>query len=241
MERKTIGRAVWFASMTIAVAAVFIALFHKPEEHIEKRVKVQSVKAEPFDALNSVLGHDEREVIIGVFNGKKMDTLRIAPAATTEYADSMLYVTLDGKRFKDDENAKEWYWRYLWDINSSNGSVPTLRVGGVKPKMVFEGDLDGNGTDEFGVLFTWLTSAHRSYDVYTFHDGHWCCLIPSVETAESLRASGLELVQPGDKPGEVKVTMSDFDAPGSCYTCAPSRDTVLHPTFEPIWNWWEER
>ena len=53
----------------------------------------------PELAINSVIGHDERSEIGGLFDGKTQDTLRISFAAKTEYIDSTLYVTLDGKRF----------------------------------------------------------------------------------------------------------------------------------------------
>ena len=184
-------------------------------------------------ATNSVIGHDESYEIGGLFDGKTPDTLRIAFAAETEYIDSTLYVTLDGKRFKDSGDEME-DWHFMWDIKSDKGSVPDLRVFGLCPLLVYEGDLEGNGTDEFGVLFTWSLSACRGYDVFTFHEGEWRLLIPEVPTAESLRASGKELVRAGDYPGEVKVTMSDLDDPSSSCTYAPDRDTVWIATYETI-------
>ena len=90
---------------------------------------------------------------------------------------------------------------------------------GIRPMLVFEGDLDGNGTDEFGILDTWVASALRGYEVYSFHNGEWRWLIPRVRTAESLRASGKELVKPGNRPGEVQVVFSDFDSPLSSLFC----------------------
>ena len=131
-------------------------------------------------------------------------------------------------------------WRFLWDIKSDKGTVPPLRTFGLRPLMVHEGDLDGNGTDEFGVLFTWSMSACRTYEVFTFHNGEWRWLIPQVRTAESLRASGKELVKAGEHPGEIKVTMSDFTVPESCCTYAPDKDTVWTATYEEIWKCWDE-
>lgn len=191
-------------------------------------------------AQNSVLGHDERTEIVGKFSGRANDTLRICFAAEREYRDSSLFITLDGRTFKASGDSDE-NWHFLWDIKSAKGSVPALRVFGLCPKMVYEGDLDGNGTDEFGILFTWHTSACRTYEVYTFHEGEWRLLIPQVRTAESLRASGKELVKPGRRPGEVMVTMSDFDAPGSCCTVAPDKDTVITSTFEAIYEPWRTK
>ena len=228
-----------------ALAAAFLLVMRDSGSSSVASDEVQSplpqvvTPEETFNAMNSVRGHDERKVIAGMFDGKVFDTLRISAAAETEYVGDNLYVILDGKRFKS-EGGMDEEWRFLWDIVSDKGSVPSLRVFGVEPLMVYEGDLDHNGSDEFGVLFTWWTSACRTYEVYTFHEGQWRCLIPQVRTAESLRASGLELVNPGDRPGEVKVTMSDFEAEGSCCTHAPDKDTVMRPTFEPVWNCWEK-
>ncbi|MBR1433720.1 MAG: hypothetical protein IJ584_01260, partial [Bacteroidales bacterium] len=203
MKKKTV-RIIAFAIVAAIVVAAII-IWHP-------WVIIDCFPAEPslfdpieddFCPVNSVRGHAEREEITGKFDGKTTDTLRISFAAKTEYVDSSMYVTLDGKRFEAENNED---WEYLWDIKASRGTVPDLRVFGVRPLMVFEGDLDQNGTDEFGILFTWQTSACRTYEVYTFHDGQWRWLIPQVRTAESLRASGKELVKQGDHPGEVKVT-----------------------------------
>ena len=56
-------------------------------------------------------------------------------------------------------------------VASSDGRFPLLEVFGVHPLLVFEGNLDQNGTDDFGILDTWMTSGFRSYRVYTFHKG----------------------------------------------------------------------
>ena len=238
MKQKTARIIILSIMAALFVAAIIIwHPWSKDDTFPEESFIIDCIQEECFNAINSVRGHDERDMIIGRFDGRTTDTLRISFAAKTEYVDSILYVTLDGKRFKaeDDED-----WEYFWDIKSSNGTVPDLRVFGLCPRMVFEGDLDQNETDEFGVLFTWLTSACRTYEVYTYHEGQWRWLIPQVRTAESLRASGKELVKRGDRPGEVNVTMSDFDAPMSCCTVAPDKDTVWKVTYEKIWKCWED-
>jgi len=58
---------------------------------------------------NSVKGHDERESIVGVFDGKDRDSLYVIPA--------------DEIGFGEDEDMQ-----VLWDVKSANGSVPSLRV-----------------------------------------------------------------------------------------------------------------
>ena len=184
-------------------------------------------------AWNSVLGHDERTSIVGCFDGKAIDTLTILFAAQEEYSDTVKIITLDGRRFEDDGDPMA-EWHHLWDVFPARGTVAPLRVFGVSPLLVYEGDLDGNGTDEFGILFTWYTSGSRVYEVYTFHEGRWCLLIPPVQTATSLRASGKDLVSPGDVIGQIRVTMSDFETPPCSCTYANDIDTIITATFDPI-------
>ena len=184
-------------------------------------------------ARNSVLGHDERMFIVGRFDGKASDTLTIQFVAWEEYADTVKFITLDGRRFEDDDDPMA-EWRHLWDVLPARGTVLPLRVFGVSPLLVYEGDLDGNGTDEFGILSTWYTSGCRVYNVYTFHAGNWCLLIPPVQTATSLRASGKDLVSPGDLSGQIRVTMSDLETPPCNCTYANDIDTIITATFDPI-------
>ena len=169
-----------------------------------------------YDYINSVKGHDEQERIVGVFNGKEVDTLYVTRASNVS-----------------DEVDVESH-QYYWNIISARKTVPALQVFGLCPKLVYEGDLDKNGRDEFGILDTWDVSALRNYRVYSFHKGEWRLLIPPIRTAESLRAIGRELVKPGENPGEVQVVFSDFNAPLSSFASAPDKDTILAVSFLEI-------
>ena len=202
----------------------------KPEAEIIEEEDEQNVMSL---AWNSVLGHDERTSIVGCFDGKTIDTLIIQFAAQVEYADTVCFITLDGRRFEDD-GAPLAEWRHLWDVLPTRETVPPLRVFGVSPLLVYEGDLDGNGTDEFGILSTWYASGCRVYYVYTFHAGDWRLLILPVQTATSLRASGKDLVSPGDLAGHIRVTMSDFETPPCNCTYANDIDTIISATFDSI-------
>ena len=61
----------------------------------------------------------------------------------------------------------------------------------IQHKLVFEGDLDGNGVDEWGFLETATVGQWRTYRVFTFKHGSWRYLIDEDEeytcAAEDLR------------------------------------------------------
>lgn len=109
--------------------------------------------------INNVTGHDEVKMICGTFLEGKNDTLHI-------------------------ENSQE---EYTFNVVSSNSKIPTLRLENtICPLLVNEGDLDGNGTTEVGILDTWLTSSCRLYRIYTLKDNKWYYLIAPLETSESV-------------------------------------------------------
>ena len=234
MKKKSV---IAILSTTIIVGIIIVCyLLNNTRDNNEPQFPeppLEMLEAEEEPYTNSVRGHDERDQIIGNFSGKMIDTLTVVQAAHIEYVDTTAYVILDGERFKASEVDEE-LWKYEWDVVSSMGSVPHLRVFGLCPQLVFEGDLDNNGTDEFGILQTWIVSFLRSYRVYTFYQNEWRYLFSPFGTAESLRASGKELVKPGQHKGEIIVTKSDFDAELSSFACAPDKDTVVKSTYLKI-------
>lgn len=71
-----------------------------------------------------------RDTIVGCFNGVDIDTLISEPIDTTK---------------------QRAYWD--WKIYSKNKTVDTLILNQrFIVKMIQEGDLDGNGTEEFGIM-----------------------------------------------------------------------------------------
>jgi hypothetical protein len=118
---------------------------------------------------------------------------------------------------------------------SNNPELPTIELWGcdeASPKLVYEGDVDSNGKDEWGYLHTWMTSQWRTYRIYTLVGNEWRFLISStnklLDTDETLRGSGLEVIEKGDKKGYVKVH----------YTCGGIndviRDTIVAATYTKI-------
>ena len=203
--------------VAIVLALIIVALLQPHEEKGKEAPPFPGSIFEELDEdyyINSVKGHDEREQIVGNFSGKMVDTLTIVNTTSPDE-------DVDGVFQK-------------WKIVSSLSSVPSLIISGLCPLLVYEGDLDRNGTDEFGILETWDTSVYRTYYVYTFYKNEWRYLIHPFGTAESLRASGKDLVRQGEHKGEVIVTKSDFEAEDSTFADAPDIDIVIKPTFEKI-------
>ena len=67
-----------------------------------------------------------------------------------------------------------------WRLYSSSGKLAALDVKyawGLY--IVDEGDLDGNGTDEIGIRREQEMGNWQDYNVFTYHNGRWCYLMPS--------------------------------------------------------------
>ena len=93
--------------------------------------------------------------------------------------------------------------------------------------FVYEGDLDGNGTDEFGVRSDSNIKGYRYYYVFTYKDGTWMYLIPRIwiEYAhfyEDLHG-GQDAVTPSKRKGYVKVRYWEFIDYENCII-----DTVIN-------------
>lgn len=172
------------------------------------------------DLLNSVKAHDERDTIWGNFTGKGIDTLFVVRMVPYAYHEDY------------QQHGKQGC---CYVVKSSNPSLPKVRLVTcleIQPKLVFEGDLDGNGVDEWGFLETATVGQWRTYRVYTFKYGSWRYLIDDefTSTNQFMRASGKKVVEPGLQPGWVKVNYCH------CYGNDPleMRDTLLKPTFSRI-------
>lgn len=163
--------------------------------------------------MNSVAGHDERDTIFGRFNGRNIDTLHI-----------------ETRKVKSGDTTKtvEYY------AVSSRKTMPEVKLKGTPhraPKLVYEGDLDGNGTDEWGYLATGVSSQWRTYSVFTLQKGRWCYLVKSnrLETTDWFRCSGKEVVEKGGKKGFVKINYGFATSENSKIL-----DTIVKATFTKI-------
>lgn len=169
---------------------------------------------------NSVKGHKEELEITGNFTGLGIDTLYVV-----ERIDN-LYDMYDGYKFY---------------VKSNNPDLPTIEIYGCgyeKPLLVYEGDVDGDGKDEWGYLPTWVNSQWRQYRIYNYDNARkeWRFLYYDTDssgenllsTPEYVRGSGVDLVEKGPKPGLIKINYGDngpeFDI----------HDTIVKPTYTRI-------
>lgn len=94
-----------------------------------------------------------RDTIVGNFSGSQIDTLFSEPL------DSI-----------SDPNYKGYH--YLWRVYAKNGSVDELGISNtISVKLVKEGDLNGDGSDEWGYKSDWHSSNWMMYHVYTYDQG----------------------------------------------------------------------
>lgn len=157
---------------------------------------------------NSVKAHKEQDTIVGNFTKGKTDTLFIIQCS-----------------YDSEEREKDNYHCIMY---SSNKLIPKLDLYyNIAPKLVNEGDLDGNGTTEVGILDTWYSSACRMYRIYTLHNNRWYYLIPPLYTAANLRASGLELAEPTNEKNKIRIRYCEENAPLSSCSSGPIVDTIV--------------
>ena len=118
------------------------------------------------NACKQNLSHKEdsfseyNDTFVGCFNGVEIDTLIAEPIDITK---------------------QRAYWD--WRIYSKNNTVDTLTLTQrFIVKMIHEGDLDGNGTDEFGIRREAEAGTWDNYCVYTYDKGEWKYLIVPIWT-----------------------------------------------------------
>ena len=103
---------------------------------------------------------------------------------------------------------------------SQNGSVKDLILDNktIGIHFVKEGDLDGNGTDEWGYVTEWETSNWMCYHAFTNKKREWKHIIeptniwlPHLDPQDSIsyRISKEDILQPSEDSGFLKVKFSD--------------------------------
>lgn len=96
------------------------------------------------------------DTLIGLFNGKNIDTLISEPLPPEA----------------------EGFPIERWRVYTKNHTVKDLTVNyTTELHFVDEGDLNGDGCQEWGFLTAWHTSNWMGYYVYTYVDGEWKQLI----------------------------------------------------------------
>lgn len=133
-----------------------------------------------------------RDTIIGNFEGNNIDTLIAEPIDTT--IDRSL-----------------WDWR----IYGKNNTVDTLILSKrFIIRLIQEGDLDGNGTDEFGVRRETDAGTWDNYCIYTYDNDECKYLIEPIwaysDHFYTDLNKGADVVERANQSGYVTVRFSDI-------------------------------
>lgn len=133
------------------------------------------------------------DTIVGVFDGRRKETL---------------IAELIEERTSEDCVVRNWRI-----VSKSNSIKPMILQNRYSVRFVEEGDLDGNGTDEFGIRVEGDVGMWNSYIVYSCINGEWMVLLDSIFTYsphfyEKLD-NGKDVVQTTAKKGFLKIRFSD--------------------------------
>lgn len=209
----------------LARVKMFMDIFLKDEiEVLDEKIDLNEVIHnyefnEFMHSINTVDAHNEKDTIIGNFTGTSIDTL---------YVDKV--VGHNDEKYKLTE----------FFLRSTNIKIPSIELYGyadVPPKLVNEGDLDGNGTSEVGYLHTWMNSQWRYYRILTLVNNEWRYLIDGdfLDTPEWFRHTGVEIAEPGKKKGTILIHhyYEGYDS-NIDERVFEIRDTIVSPTFTSI-------
>lgn len=141
-----------------------------------------------------------RDTLIGRFDGIDIDTLICEPI--------------------DSLNPNYKGFHYKWRVFTKNKTVKDLILENktIGIHFVYEGDLDGNGTDEWGYVTEWETSNWMCYHAFTNVNGEWQHIIeptsiwlPHLDPQDSVsyRILKEDILQPSENSGFLKVKFSD--------------------------------
>lgn len=143
-----------------------------------------------------------RDTLIGRFNGIDIDTLICEPV------DSLSPMT------------DEWFGgkHFQWRVYTTNGTVKDLIIENTERiDLIKEGDLDGNGTEEWGYVSQYPTSQWENYHLFTAINKEWKHIIDPtaiweshIDMTESGTITPKDIAQPSDKKGYVKIKFSDI-------------------------------
>lgn len=177
---------------------------------------------------NSVKGHHEQDTITGNFTGLGIDTLYVV----TEH------IKIDPNR--EDGEYDNYDWKYY--AKSNNHKLPSIELfvddRYSSPRLVYEGDVDGDGKDEWGYLPVVENSQWSTYRIYNYDNKtrKWRYLYKDktdadpmlLFTGEFFRGSEREVVEKGPKSGYIKINYATDGVNQEL------RDTIVRATYTPI-------
>jgi hypothetical protein len=156
-----------------------IAIFSEDYKLIRE---VEYVKTKDWETYESYIkGYPMSDTLTGDFNGNGIkDT-------------AWFHRTEDVQYYIDNNECKGL-------LSFSDDEVKPLDLGNCcGGTFKNEGDLDGNGTDEIGVMCSKAVSGCRYYYVFTYGGNDWKLLIPPIESSLSMREAGIVLVEKDNK------------------------------------------
>lgn len=187
------------------------------KQTVSQPPKQETPQREEVDwrSIQTIDAHDERDTIVGNFTGKSIDSLWVAEKEI--YGESPIPI------------AVKYY------MVSNNKRIPKIELYGIMqapPKLVNEGDLDGNGTSEVGYLHTAENSQWRQYRLFTLRNRKWRYLVEGdfLDTEEWFRHAGVEVAQPGPRKGTVLIHYGVSYGDGSAIV----KDTIVKPSYSRI-------
>ncbi|MCM1440949.1 MAG: hypothetical protein NC131_17375 [Roseburia sp.] len=144
-----------------------------------------------------------RDTLIGRFNGIDIDTLICEPIDSLSPLEDDIF---GGKHFK-------------WRIYTANNTVKDLIIGNTTSiDFISEGDLDGNGTEEWGYVGQYPSSRWTCYHAFTATNKKWKPLFePTPIWLSHIKTEELEgtityedIAQPFQMKGYVNIKFSDI-------------------------------
>lgn len=147
-----------------------------------------------YDMLEMVMEMDTApNILVGNFSGNGVDTLECVP-----YGPKIV-------------NGRGDTVQTSWEIRSRRGTCKSMTMDYVyEPKLLYEGDLDGDGANEFGsYIVVSAISTNQSYQVFTYKGGEWKWLYDPLALwylhYYELRENGTDIVSLSHKKGYVTV------------------------------------
>lgn len=219
--RRSKARAL--CGLSFLMVGMLLSCCNKQQHPSSKPIIYQTPKQETpqreeidWRSIQTIDAHDERDTIVGNFTGKSIDSLWVVEKEI--FGESSVIPI-----------AVKYY------MVSSNKRIPRVELYGVMqapPKLVNEGDLDGNGTCEVGYLHTAENSQWRQYRIFTLRNEKWRYLVEGdfLDTEEWFRHAGVEVAQPGPRKGTVLIHYGVSYGDGSVIV----KDTIVKSSYSKI-------
>ncbi len=161
---------------------------NKPMDNLVESGSSDSFETDTFIPTDLT---EYRDTIVGNFSGHGIDTLISEP--TDIKSDRM-----------------DWKWQVR---DTKNKLKPLVILSTFSARMIYEGDLDKNGTDEFGLRRENIAGTWDCYNIFTYENGEWKYLIEPVFTYSTdfygIFDMGRDVAEPTNKKGKIRIRYTD--------------------------------